>query len=103
MIELPDTTEMNRKVIEETPKENVFYVTFGVKYRTEEHPTGMHPDGYAVIIAKDEDSARAFAWELWGAHWAFIYDYLDRETGRFKEELHPEGPIAIYQKEKLDD
>lgn len=97
-----DYTQANRDLIAQTPKEQVFYVTFGVQYRTEDHPTGMHPDGYAVILSNTMDAARDFAHELWGEAWAFMYDHLDIETGRFTEELYPLGPIAIYQKEKLD-
>ena len=50
------------------------YVTFGVQYRHEEHPLGMHPDGYAVIEAPDEETARKIAIAIFGTAWAFMYD-----------------------------
>ena len=87
-----------------TPKEKIFYITFGVKYRNELHPQGMHPDGYAVIIAKDEYTARRCAHRLFTWHgWAFIYDYLDIERGVFDPGLHPTGVLAVYHATKEDE
>jgi hypothetical protein len=53
-----------------------FYVTFGVKYREEQHPIwpNAHPDGYLTVIAKDESMARRFTAALLATNWAFIYD-----------------------------
>lgn len=84
-------------VVEHTPKETVFRVTFGVQYRTERHPVfeWITPDGYVIIVAKDEPAARAKAHEVFGDKWAFIYDYLDIENGRFNPGSYPEGALAV--------
>ena len=82
-----------------TPKETIFYVTFGFMYAEVKHPLGMHPDGYAVIIAPDMDAARALAFARFGKKWAFVYDHLDIERGRFNPEHHPAGVLAVYQAE----
>lgn len=79
------------------PEEQIFYVTFGVRYRREAHPQGMHPDGWAVIVALTEFEARLKANELWDRAWAFMYDDLDRRTGRFNEKYHPRGILAVYR------
>lgn len=83
-------------VPEDVPYRDVYYVTFGVQYRTEKHPQGMHPDGYVLIIAGDIEDAREAAHELFGEKWAFLYDYLDEKSGRFKPSLHPDGALAVF-------
>lgn len=52
-----------------------FYVTFGSQYPREEHPTwsGANKDGYFVIHAPDELSARKLAFGLFGEKWSMIY------------------------------
>lgn len=52
-----------------------FYATFGQKYRTERHPayTWIHPDGWAVIEASDDQAARKIADATFGTEYAFIY------------------------------
>ena len=82
----------------ELPIEQTFVVTFGVKWRREHHPQGMHPDGYAVIGAPNEMKARELAHEVFGAeNWAFMYDHLDRQhPGRFHERSYPKGVLAVY-------
>ncbi len=49
-----------------------YYLTFGQKYRREEHPSGkhVHPDGYVVIVAEDYHAARDIVEQLYGRHWA---------------------------------
>jgi hypothetical protein len=84
-----------QEIPEGTPEENIFYVTFGVKYREETHPAGMHPDGWAVILADDEEKARVAAHVLF-ISWAFMYDDLDRANGNFHPELYPDGVLAIF-------
>lgn len=51
-----------------------FYITFGQKYRTEEHPCGGHPDGYFRILAPSEEAARNIAFQHCGNKWSGIYD-----------------------------
>lgn len=82
----------------EVPKEKIFYVTFGVQYRQRQHPQGMHPDGYAIIVADDAHEARMKAWEVFGEQWAFMYDHLDLDRDHFNpgSEVHPRGILAVY-------
>lgn len=80
------------------PDEKVFYVTFGVRYRQEAHPQGMSPDGWAVIIADDDEAARLAAHELYPDSWAFLYDHLDRRSGRFNPAYYPAGILAVHDK-----
>jgi hypothetical protein len=81
-----------------TPEEKIFYITFGVKYRHQEHPAGMKADGYAIIVADDEMAARRKAHEVFGQeYWSFIYDDLDRQyPERFDPESYPLGVLAVY-------
>lgn len=57
-----------------------FYVTFGVQYKEkplyldEQHPRGMHGNGYAVIEAPTEEIARALAHAVFNQRWAFLYE-----------------------------
>ncbi len=53
----------------------LYYVTFGVQYRQEEHPTmpGVDPDGYFTIEAPNATIARRIANALFDQHWAFMY------------------------------
>ena len=82
----------------EVPEEKIFYLTFGVQYRQQQHPQGMSPDGYVIIVATTEQDARMKAWELFGERWAFMYDHLDIRSGRFDPDsgLHPRGVLAVY-------
>jgi predicted dehydrogenase len=52
-----------------------YRVTFGLKYRTNEHPTWpkAHPDGWLTVIAENENMARRFTAALLATNWAFIY------------------------------
>jgi hypothetical protein len=84
-----------------TDPKTVFRITFGQRYRTEQHPTGewITPDGYVVIVADSEEAARAKADEVFGKEgWSMIYDYLDIENGRFNpDDKHYElGVLAVY-------
>lgn len=51
-----------------------FRVTFGQRYRREEHPAfpKAHPDGWLTVVADDENKARAWAFEFLGDRWAFL-------------------------------
>jgi hypothetical protein len=79
-----------------TPREHVFYVTFGVQYRTHPHPLGMHPDGYVIIVADNEEDARTEAWSLFGTTWSMIYDHYDLDAQRFKVTTHPQGCLGVF-------
>lgn len=54
-----------------------FYVTFGVQYghgvNQERHPQEMTGNGYAVIEAPDEFTARQMAIAVFIQRWSFIY------------------------------
>jgi hypothetical protein len=69
---------------------NTYIVTFGQKYRHEDHPilgaVRVLPDGWVMIIAPSQSAAHAAAHHCLGTAWSFIYD-LDHwtayECGRF--------------------
>lgn len=69
------------------------FITFGTQYKAdprhpdEEHPLGMHGDGYAAIEAPTRQMARDIAFALFGARWAF--DYPEPPA----EEYAPAGEI----------
>lgn len=69
-----------------------FYVTFGIKYAREPHPTfaAAHPDGWVTIEAPDEIAARTVAFERLGIYFAFIY--YDAPDGC----LFPRGELARW-------
>jgi hypothetical protein len=59
-----------------------FYVTFGQRYRIEQHPHPIngvypHPDGWVTIEAPSAEAARAAAVKAFGIGWAFIYHAED--------------------------
>lgn len=68
-----------------------FYVTFGQRYRHEQHPEleAAHPDGWLVVEALDLDDARAMAFAALGSAWAFVYALED-----FDPTLYPLGELA---------
>ena len=58
-----------------------FYITFGQKYRNEQHPMWkntktqyIHPDGYWEVNAPDYESAREGVFRTLGKYWAFLYE-----------------------------
>ncbi len=52
----------------------IFYITFGQKYRDEEHPLGGHPDGFAVVHAETYGIARDLTFAAIGIKWSGIYE-----------------------------
>lgn len=66
-----------------------FMVTFGQKYRREEHPCGGHPDGWFELEAESQGEAREKANAAMGRTWAFIY----AET-IFDAEFYPKGKLG---------
>jgi hypothetical protein len=74
------------------PKDQSFYVTFGVQYRHEAHPfwPGAHPDGWLEVLAPNEEAARLTLRPLIGNRYAFMY-----EEARFDRKWHPLGRLAL--------
>ena len=76
-----------------------YYLTFGQKYRRENHPNieVAHPDGYGLILAQDETEARIKAAQICGvssegfAFYAFIY-----EEANFEFDLYPLGQLFEF-------
>lgn len=64
----------NEKERVDFPLEN-FYLTFGQKYRFEDHPTfsEAHPDGYVLIRAESKIHSREIAFIAFNDAWAFLY------------------------------
>ncbi len=74
----------------------LFYVTFGVQYtKNPEYgePTqrGMHKDGYAVIEAPDEETARAIAKAVFGDEWSRLYTAAEYDVDNRK--YQPDGEL----------
>lgn len=67
--------------IEEARKVQVFAVTFGQKYRFDEHPACARIDNnsFLRVIANDELEARHKVIDLIGNDWAFIYEWSEFE------------------------
>lgn len=91
----------NALIPKDVPDHKVFRITFGQRYRTETHPAGewIHPDGYVIIVADDEQIARDKADAVFGKEgWSMIYDDLDVLKGRFnpKNEHYKHGVLAVY-------
>lgn len=69
------------------------YITFGTQYKAnpthpdEDHPLGMHGDGYAVIEAPTREAARQIAFAIFGDRWSF--DYAEKP----RPEMYPAGEI----------
>jgi len=74
-----------------------YAVTFGVRYRRggDPHPTLEHPcpaDGYLLVEAPDELTARCRVIQAIGNAWAFMYD-LPRSAPEL-DRFQPLGAIA---------
>jgi len=69
---------------------NQFMVTFGQRFRYDEHATfpAAHPDGWVTIEAENVDDARELAFEHLDAEWAFLYTADD-----FNAALYPLGEL----------
>lgn len=52
----------------------IFYLTVGQRYRHEEHPCGLHPDGWAAVHADNIEEARLVAHSNMGPKFCAIYD-----------------------------
>lgn len=71
-----------------------FYITFGQKYRSEQHPTfsPAHPDGWVTIDAIDEDKAREIAFRELGSRWSGIYT-----DSNFTPSYYPRGELIRFE------
>jgi len=67
-----------------------YRLTVGQKYREEEHPQGLHPDGWVTINADDYDKAREKAFQNFGPKWAFIYD-----VDGLDDKMFPRGELMV--------
>ena len=72
-----------------------YRVTFGQRYRREEHPTfpAAHPDGWVTILAYDDAGARAIAFSMFDQYWSFMYGPADRPQ-KYWDETFPAGELA---------
>lgn len=70
---------------------NNYYVTFGIKYRHEQHPHwySAQPDGWLEVIATDYEAARALVSRYIGDAFAFMY-----EERAFEREWYPLDRLA---------
>lgn len=70
-----------------------WFVTFGQRYRREEHPAleEAHPDGWVVIEATDAIRAHRIAIYELGELWCDIYTPATFQPGYF-----PRGELARY-------
>lgn len=80
-----------------------FILTFGQRYRTEQHPVfeDADPDGYVEIEAPSYDHARMIANDRTGGAWAFLYQRhalaMDAAgAGNHWEDDFPLGQLAIW-------
>lgn len=74
-----------------------YYLTFGPKYATEEHPhfPHAHPDGWVEITANSELDARNEVYNCLGYKWAFIYN-----DKNFNPVMYSAGRIATLDEIK---
>lgn len=95
-------------------------VTFGQRYRTEDHPTFLpaHPDGYVVIDVPsreylpprlaampgnvEEIAAREAAFELMGSQWSMMYPMSEMDAmqldGIDTGGMYPRGQIGLIER-----
>ena len=94
----PSTTVVCLGVAGEIKKRS-FYVTFGQRYRIEEHPILGYvptlPDQWVRIEAHDETAARALAGGFFGQKWSGLYEHFEED-----KELYPEGEFAVIRMNK---
>lgn len=70
-----------------------YYVTFGVKYREEQHPVVLdgvrpHPDGWVLIRCGNQTAANRIAHALFGPRFSLVYS---EET--FTRSHYPQGEL----------
>lgn len=78
-----------------------FYLTVPTRFSRDEHPQGLHPDGWVRINADTEEEARQKAFQNFKDKWAFIYDEEDFFGGlggdlkNKKHRLYPRGEMVV--------
>lgn len=75
-----------------------FYLTFGVQYAVEPHPTlpRVDPDGYIIVHAPDEITAREMVIQRCGRAWSMLYPEDDWQPSFF-----PAGPMDEWGKAEV--
>jgi hypothetical protein len=70
-----------------------YRLTFGIKYRAEEHPLfpAAHPDGWVAVMAPSYEDARDLVIRRLGREWAFLY-----LPGELRESYFPAGEIERW-------
>ncbi|HST84635.1 MAG TPA: hypothetical protein VLL08_23055 [Kineosporiaceae bacterium] len=78
------------------PELQEFKLTFGIRYRHEEHPLfpAAHPDGYVTVLAPTYEDARDVVINRLGRQWAFLY-----MPGDLNEKYCPRGEIDRWTAE----
>ena len=68
-----------------------FRVTFGQKYRREDHPTlpEAHPDGWLAVFAADEHQARLLTFDKLGTAWSMLRPPMPDDL-----DWYPRGELA---------
>lgn len=76
---------------------NLYFVTFGQKYRREKHPVlgdlPILPDGYFFIKAEDINEANEIAVQCFGIHYSSVYDISS------SRHLYPAGLLGLLVKD----
>lgn len=84
--------------------EQEFYLTFGVQYPREPHPTwsGADKNGWVKIIARDEPAARQLAIAHFRQHWSMLYpaDHFDEEENKLR--YYPLGQLAVITSKGME-
>jgi len=75
-----------------------FYFTFGQRYAREEHPSYplAHPNGWVTIVAKDWETARRKAEELFTHDGQLLFSH-DYDDSNFESEYFPMGEIERFE------
>lgn len=77
---------------------NDYFVTFGQRYRDEEHPKfeDAHPDGWVRVVAEDETAAREAAWMKFDQDYSMLYN-----EESFKPDSFPRGELGVIREVML--
>lgn len=65
-----------------------YFITFGQKYRREEHPAGGHPDGWFELEANNRAEARENVFAALDDKWSMMYDEKE-----FDPSYYPRGKL----------
>lgn len=77
---------------QKTSQQKPFSVTFGVQYSHTPHPKDprIHPDGWLVVMAFNENAARRHLESILGDRWSFIYEGVEPPGAGY----YPRGQVA---------